>query len=93
MSEGLSDEQEARTAAQAGTPDAGIASDLEVLRVVERPDPLGLGARRARRRWPIVVLLVLLVAGIAGGFAFEHLTQPPEVAIEELLGVIEDSIS
>jgi len=79
MSEGLSDEQEARTAAQAGAPDAGIASDLEVLRVVERPDPLGLGARRARRRWPIVVLLVLLVAGIAGGFAFEHLTQPPEV--------------
>jgi RND family efflux transporter MFP subunit len=87
VSEGLSDEQkvgmpgESGVSGGPGAADPGIARDLDTLRIVERPDPLGPGARDPRRRWPILVLLALVGAAIAAGLAFRQLSRPPEVEL------------
>jgi RND family efflux transporter MFP subunit len=79
MSEGLSDEQAKSVPGGSGETDPGIARDLDTLRLVERPDPLGPAARRHRRRWPLVVLLSVVAAALAAGLAFHEVGQVPEV--------------
>ena len=81
MSEGPFDEQATSVPGGAGAPDTGIARDLETLRLVERPDPLGPGARRRRRRWPLFVLVGGVVAAVAAAFGFRQLGRPPEVEL------------
>jgi len=78
VSEIRPEEQAAQEPATAPRPE--LLRDLEALRVVDRPEPVGRPGGR-RRRWPGWLLLVLALAGLAGWWGVQHFDALPEVSL------------
>lgn len=61
-------------------PEPELLRDLEALRVVDRPEPVGRPGTR-RRRWPWWLLGVLLVGASGGWWGVQRFSMPPEVSL------------
>jgi len=61
-------------------PEPELLRDLEALRVVDRPDPVGRPDAR-RRRWPGWLLAVLVLCASGGWWGVQYFNAPPEVAL------------